>query len=235
MPYLTLWPWLSWLAHTACEVGVASLLLQTGLWRQFRSVLAYLCARSCRDLILVGISLYLSEPHKSWWYFYAYYLGSLVISITELAVIVELSSDFFSSREMRFTVQTTVCLLGAGYLFGSLLFSFSGPLLFDEWIVRFCVGANRAAAFAWLAVFLCVVFLVRWLRLEWPEDALGMAIGYALVAIGEVSTSWLIGIYAPKYLGYVDAVFYLACLIVWMLTLVRSVRLCPVVTEPVKV
>lgn len=232
MPSLGLWSWLSWLASIAGQFAVICLLWRTG-WRRFPSVLAFACVRICVDLALIGISLYTVEPHRSWWYFYVYYAGSALTAVTELGIICELSSQLFLSQEMRHTVRTTLTYTAGGYLIGASLFSFLSPLPFDERMYRFCVALSRATSLAWLAVFLCVVFLVRWLSLIWTADALGIAIGYAVASVGEVGASWLLGIIRTQFLSDMQTVFYLACLATWIFTLssARPRRLCPAVNQ----
>lgn len=218
MPSLTLWSWLFWLAAVAGQLGVACLLVHTGLWKRFRAVFLFVCWRSAISFSLLLITLYLHEPARSWWYFYVYYFGAIVGCVLQFAIIVNLAKTLVSSDQMRNAIETGLRYMGGAYVLGFALLSIFSPVPGDEEIVRCCVALTRATSMAWLAVFLCVAYLVRWLRLTWPRDSLGMAVGYALCSIGE-AVRCLMGTFHMHLLSDTQALCYLACLATWAFTL----------------
>lgn len=238
MPELGSWAWLSWLACIAGEITVSGFMAYSGTWRKYPSVFAYVCWKSLLSLLLLGIVVAGGdESWRNFLYFYVYYFGAMVSCILSFSIICTFVTSFVDSVEMRESLKTALRIAGVAFALGSLFFSaFTAEPYdpFNEGIVRFAACLNRGVILGTVILFLCSVYVVRWLKLSWPQGSKGLAGGFALLQIGGLAYWLLDSVGVKQFVGCIAEVFAVACFVTWILTLRSAVpfpeRLCPAST-----
>jgi hypothetical protein len=203
----------SWMLCLLGTITLSALMAANGSWRKYPALFVFL-------LLIVMQSLVCWTLWHSHAYRFAYYGFAIAEQLTELWIMVELSTQVTSAspsveRFIRRAIPTFALL--------TLLWcAFHAPKLPSESprLVRIASHLDTAVSLSWTATLIAVLVLIMAAGCQFSQGARGIAIGFMLEEMASNVTAYLY-VHAPdvQYLSTVKTVTYGATLLIWAVSL----------------
>jgi hypothetical protein len=205
---------LAWFPVLALAM-LAGILVAKRLYRELPFFFLYVCSA-----LLVGVLRYAALHLGRVWYFYAYWISDLVISLLVLFAVYEVFVRrlFVKSSRTRFY---------------RALFPIAGTIIFVLTVLTATLAPNKNAAFmmasrtfdfARTALLLFFIVLTSFMGRRWPRYEFGVALGFGVqAAIALVNAAVRVRLhYRPSLIDRLEFVAYDLSCIIWLITFVRS-------------
>jgi low affinity Fe/Cu permease len=207
-----------WIAHPVFQLGIAALMAQRGLHRQFKFFFGYIVIQ----LVMFAVEISLIFP--AYWRgstaaFYVYWACIAVGVACGFGVIHEVFVDVFRSfhtlrdlGSVLFKWAALVMLLVAGVVAVSASSTTMGPL------TQAIITAQRCVRIVQIGMILFLLFFARYLGITRRQHSFGIALGFGSFAVVELAllASWVGNHLGDPWMSMVNMTAYNLSLAVWL-------------------
>lgn len=216
-----------WILAIAGQMALAFLLIVTGTWRKWPSLLAFLSILSARDLFRIGLLLFLPDTDsRAALDYYGYWSLSFLAQLAELWILAEVACEMIGvTRWVRRCLRLGTVAAATFSLSICVFMSFGLIQPRYSQLVTMIHYGDKVVSLAWLLTFLYIVIGADILGMEWPASARGVALGFALESSGSMIESWLYDRFPhSSLLSDAKGLIFLAAVLVWAAFLGRKVQ-----------
>jgi|SRR5579872_2171711 len=207
-----------WLSSIAAEAAVVVLLLVRSMHCRFPIFFSFLCLGLSYDLL----TLYIAFQMNYMVYVYVYWINHLFQYLLQFAILYEVMQEVFGQLDIlpRHTLKLSLvaCFAITAIL---AIISIAFPAENLSRINTLVVYLERGSEFLRGSALLLLLPFVSMLGLRWRHYALGIVVGFGLVATvnlvcSAVGATMAIGAVGFSITRYIPAIAEIICLLIWI-------------------
>lgn len=215
MPTMTLY---SGILSTALQLCLSVLLIRRGLHRQLRFFFAYNIFSIFSQL--GSILLYSGDYAR---YFKFFWASEAVYTILSFLCLYELFHWVFRNFYGILWFRLAFPCVGAMMLAVALVRSLLLPAPDAPHVIAVIIALEIAVGFLQVGLFALFILLVRFFHMRWRQYAFGVALGFGIIACGDLAGYLLRSEFGTKlnhFMQIAPPVAYIIAVVVWLAALV---------------
>lgn len=200
------------------QASLALLLIKRKLWGLFRFFFVYTCfslASTISSILLV------SHPKS---FYYAYWILEAVYAALAFLCLHEVFFNVFRNFYGILWFRLLFPSIGVAMATVAGLRTFLAPPADILWFTRTIIGLEIAVGFLQIGLFAMFILLVRLFRMRSRQYAFGIALGFGIIAAGNLPSFLLRSEFGTKFDHVVHEtlpVVYIIAVVVWLLTFIK--------------